>query len=283
MRAGRPSLTAQRVAMSRAAHQLFDHPRVLDDPIALRIIGPQSAEAVRSARQRYSGRLARHLRAFLVARSRVAEDALADAVGRGTHQYVILGAGLDTFAYRSPYQAAVLRVLEVDHPQTQAWKLRQLSAAEIPVPPSLTLAPVDFETQTLADGLRGAGFDTQEPSFFSWLGVSMYLTREAILSTLRYVASLPPGSGIVLDYALSPRTLTFLGRLGARALMRRVAAIGEPWKSFFEPGELTAELAALGFGQTEDLGPDELNARFFGDRRDGLTVAGLGRVMSARR
>jgi methyltransferase (TIGR00027 family) len=281
MRANRPSLTAHRVAMSRAAHQLFDHPKVLEDPLALRIIGAQSAEAVRADRARYAGRLARHLRAFLVARSRVAEEALADAVSRGVHQYVILGAGLDTFAYRNPYPAATLRVFEVDHPQTQAWKRRQLSAAEIATPESLTLVPVDFETQTLADGLRSAGFSSNEPSFFSWLGVSMYLTREAVSSTLGYVAGLPSGSGIVFDYAVSPRTLSLLRQLAARALIRRVAAIGEPWKTFFDPDELAGELRSLGFGHIHDLGPAQLNERFFSDRTDQLGVAGLGRVMIA--
>lgn len=281
MRDNRPSLTAQRVAMSRAAHQLFDQPKVLDDPLALRIIGPQSAEDVRADSTRYTGKLARHLRAFLIARSRVAEDALADAVNRGVHQYVILGAGLDTFPYRNPYPAAILKVFEVDHPQTQAWKRRQLSAAEIPVPESLTFVPVDFETQALADGLRGAGLSGAGPSFFSWLGVSMYLTREAILGTLRYVAGLPSGSGIVFDYAVSPRRLSPLRWLAARALIRRVAAIGEPWKTFFDPEELAAELRSLGFGHIHDLGPAQLNERFFSDRNDRLGVAGLGRVMVA--
>lgn len=283
MRADRPSLTAQRVAMSRAAHQIFDHPRVLEDPLALRIIGPQSAQAVRSGAQQYSARRARYLRAFLVARSRLAEDALADALGRGVRQYVVLGAGLDTFAYRSPHAASILRVFEVDHPQTQSWKRRQLAAAEIDIPPSLTFVPVDFETQTLADELRRAGLRAEEPSFCSWLGVSMYLTREAVLNTLRTIASLPAGSGIVFDYAVSPGTLTFVRRLAARALMSRVAAAGEPWKSFFEPGELAGALRTLGFRHTQDFGPGELNVRFFNDRTDGLCVAGLGRVMSAWR
>jgi methyltransferase (TIGR00027 family) len=191
MRADRPSLTAQRVAMSRAAHQLFDEPKVLEDPLALRIIGPESAEVLRSERSRYAAGPARHLRAFLIARSRLAEDTLADAVSRGVHQYVILGAGLDTFAYRNPHPASSLKVFEVDHPRTQAWKRGQLSSAAIAVPESLTFVPVDFETQTLADGLRCAGFRAEEPSFFSWLGVSMYLTREAVLSALGYVAALP--------------------------------------------------------------------------------------------
>jgi methyltransferase (TIGR00027 family) len=169
----------------------------------------------------------------------------------------------------------------VDHPRTQAWKRRQLSASEIAVPESVAFVPVDFETQSLADELRGAGFRTDEPSFFSWLGVSMYLTWEAVFTTLAYVATLPRGSGVVFDYAVSTRTLSLPRRLAAWALMRRVAAIGEPWKTFFHPEELASELRALGFGHIHDLGRAQLNARFFSERTDRLSVAGLGRVMIA--
>ena len=283
MRADRPSHTAQRVALSRAAHQLYDRPKILEDPIALRIIGTQSEQEVRAHRQRFDTRFARHLRAFLVARSRLAEDALGAAVARGVGQYVILGAGLDTFAYRNPYPAARLRVFEVDHPATQAWKRRQLSAADIGVPPSLTLVPVDFETERLADALRGAGLRTAQPAFFSWLGVTMYLTRAAVLATLEFVAGANArGSGIVFDYVTSLEGLSFTRRLLARALLRRVAALGEPWQSCFDPRALAGELRALGFTQTEDFGPAELNARFFSERHDRLRVAGPGRVLSAQ-
>ena len=281
MRQDRPSLTAHRVALSRAAHQLFDDPRVLDDPIALRILGERAAHEIQANRKRFAGKFARHLRAFLVARSRVAEDALAQAVERGVHQYVILGAGLDTFAYRNPY-ADTVQVFEVDHPATQAWKRRLLSAAGIGIPASLHFVPIDFETQTLAAGLRHAGFSTEEPAFFSWLGVSMYLTREAIVDTLRFVARLPRGSGIVFDYALAPHGLNLPRRMIAGVLLRRVASVGEPWKTFFEPRQLADELTALGFEHIEDFGAAELNARFFAGRSDELSIAGLGRLMSAR-
>jgi len=282
MRQDRPSLTAHRVALSRAAHQLLDDPRVLDDPIALRILGERTAHDIQANRKRFAGKFARHLRAFLVARSRVAEDALAQAVGRGVHQYVILGAGLDTFGFRSPYADTVLRVFEVDHPATQAWKRRLLTAAGISIPASLHFVPIDFETQTLAAGLRHAGFSPDEPAFFSWLGVSMYLTREAVVDTLRFVASLPRGSGIVFDYVVAPENLSLLRRMIAGALLRRVASVGEPWKTFFEPAQLAEELTALGFGRIEDLGAAELNTRFFAGRSDQLSVAGLGRLVSAR-
>jgi methyltransferase (TIGR00027 family) len=277
-----PSHTAYRVAVSRAAHQLLDEPRVLEDPIALAIVGAAAVAAIRAAPLRYRLPPARYLRAFLVARSRVAEEALAQAVRRGVRQYVVLGAGLDTFAYRNPYPADGLTVFEVDHPATQAWKRGQLETAGIALPPSLRFVSVDFETQQLGERLAGAGLRADERAFFSWLGVSMYLTRAAIGATLGYVAGLPRGSGIVFDYAVPPAGLGPARRLVVHALLKRVAAAGEPWKTFFEPRALAAELRALGFTELEDLGPEELNARFFGGRSDGLRTGALGRVMCAR-
>jgi len=272
------------VALSRAAHQLYDTPRILDDPIARRIIGAQGEEELRTQRHRFDTRIARRLRAFLVARSRVAEEALAAAVARGVRQYVVLGAGLDTFAFRNPYPASLLRVFEVDHPATQGWKRARLSAAGIPLPEGLTFVPVDFETQSLAAALDAAGLRSERPAFFSWLGVTMYLTHDAVLATLRYVASsLPEGSAIVFDYVVPLSSVALVPRLAARALLLRLAASGEPWRTFFDPAVLEAQLRALGFTHTEDSGPDELHARFFRDRADELQVARLGRVMCAQR
>ena len=279
----RPSLTAYRVALGRAAHQILDRPAVLEDPLALSIVGEPGVREIRAAAWRFNMPLARHLRAFLVARSCLAEQALADALRRGVQQFVVLGAGLDTFAYRNPHSARQLKVFEVDHPATQAWKRRRLAAAGIPLPESLTFVPVDFESETLPERLAGAGFRAGEAAFFSWLGVTMYLTHGAIRATLGYVAALPAASGVVFDYAVPPATLSLMRRLAVRAVMRHVAAAGEPWRSFFEPHELAGQLRALGFTALEDLGPAELNARFFGDRSDALRVGGLGRVMCARR
>src|SRR5262249_32483033 len=150
---------------------------------------------IRDNPKTYDSSFGRALRLFLVARSRCAEDALAHAVAAGVRKYVILGAGLDTFAYRNPYAAQALRVFEVDSPATQAWKRDLLRRTRIAEPASLTFVPVDFETQSLAEELRAAGFREAEPAFFSWLGVTMYLTRDAIFSTLSYVASCAAGSG----------------------------------------------------------------------------------------
>lgn len=263
MEAGRPSRTAWRVAMRRATHQILDNPPVFADPLALRIVEGQTT-ANDSA----------PFRAFMAVRSRFSEDQLAEAVSRGATQCVVLGAGLDTFAYRNPYEG--LQVFEVDHPATQAWKRHQLELTGIAVPPSLTFVPVDFETQTLQDGLATGGFRFDRITFFSWLGVVPYLTDEAFESTLRLIASMPEGSGVVFDYGATRDALSPREQEARDALSARVAAAGEPFKLFLDPKETAIRLKALGFGDVEDLGAQELNARYFRDRADGLRLMGTG-------
>jgi methyltransferase (TIGR00027 family) len=279
MQEGKFSRTAQRVAIRRAAHQLLDEPRVLDDPLALRIIGADAAAALRSdAKENHA--FARAFRAFMAARSRFAEDELARAVERGVTQYVILGAGLDTFAYRNPHPG--LRIFEIDHPATQAWKREQLQAAGIPIPPSLTFVPVDFEHQTLASVLARSGLNLNAPAFFSWLGVTPYLTREACMTTLSVIAKMPAGSGVVFDFAIDRALLNPGQRQALDALSARVARYGEPFQLFFDPVKLQHELKTLGFHRTEFLQSAQINARYFKDRPDGLCVrGGLGHLMSA--
>lgn len=281
MRSGKPSSTAERVALRRAAHQLLDEPKVFDDPIALKIVGAAAEADIRAHPRRHQGTIGRYMRALLVARSRYCEDALAVAVGRGVRQCVILGAGLDTFAYRSPL-AAEVKVFEVDHPATQAWKRRRLAETGITVPASLTFAPVDFESEPLADGLSRAGVDLAAPVFFSWLGVVYYLTRDTAMSTLRFVASLPAGSEIVFDYSDEPQSLDLPARIVFRVIIAAVAGLGEPWRTYFRPEALKAELSALGFGEIEDLDGPAMNARYFADRDDGLKVGGLIHLVRAR-
>jgi methyltransferase (TIGR00027 family) len=275
MQEGKFSRTAQRVAIRRAAHQLLDEPKVLDDPLALRIIGSEAAAALRSDPKEHHA-FSRAFRAFMAARSRFAEDELTRAVESGVPQqrvtqYVILGAGLDTFAYRNPHPG--LRVFEIDHPATQAWKREQLQEAGIPIPPSLTFVPVDFEHQTLADALASSGLNTSAPAFFSWLGVTPYLTREACMTTLRVIAKMPEGSGVVFDFAIDPALLNAGQRQALDALSKRVAAAGEPFQLFFDPAKLQHELKTLGFHRTEFLQSAQINARYFQDRADGSASA----------
>lgn len=279
MQEGRFSRTAHGVAVRRAAHQLFDQPKVFDDPLALPIIGAEAGEKLRSSPGTQSS-TARAFRAFMAARSRYAEDQLASAVAQGVKQYVVLGAGLDTFAYRNPHPD--LRVFEVDHPATQAWKRRRLQSAGIAVPEFLTYAAVDFERQTLAAGLEQGGFDAASPAFFSWLGVTPYLTRESCMATLAFIAKMPSGSGVAFDFAVDRKLLNLGQRLALYLLSRRVAAAGEPFQLFFPPAELAKELRDLGFHRTEILDTEEINARYFKDRADGLRVGGgLGQLMGA--
>jgi methyltransferase (TIGR00027 family) len=271
------------VAVRRAAHQLLDRPCVFEDPLALRVIGPEHAAALRAnPGSQEDSPIAPYLRAFMAARSRYAEDRLHAAVAEGMRQYAILGSGLDTFAYRNPYPSGRLCVFEVDHPATQAWKRRQLAEAEIEIPPDLVFVPVDFETQTLGERLSQAGCDPGRRTFFSWLGVTPYLTPATVMAALSWVASLAAGSEIVFDYAISPVLLRPMERRVFDALAARVALAGEFWQAFFDPAELANELRGMGFTQVEDNGPTQMNAMYFAGRSDGLRVGSLAHVMRAR-
>jgi methyltransferase (TIGR00027 family) len=266
MQPGQPSRTALGAAAHRAAHQLIEGGRVFADPLAVSILGwPPEALQDKAAADPSQ----RAMRLFIAARSRFAEEQLAAAVARGVRQYVVLGAGLDTFAHRNPFEAEGLEVFEVDHPLTQAWKREQLTRAGLKSS-SLVFAAVDFERETLAQGLAAAGFDADRPAFFSWLGVILYLTREAVFETLAYVAARPPGSQIVFDYGEPVSSYPPDQRPFHQARLDRMAALGEPWITRFEPEVLARDLGALGFGEIEDLGPREIGRRFYGaPGRDG--------------
>ena len=186
----------------------------------------------------------RGMRLFVVSRSRFSEQALAASVARGARQVVVLGAGLDTFALRNPFPD--VRVFEVDFPATQAWKRERLREAGLALPDTLTFAPVDFERESLADGLVRAGFRCDQPAFFQWLGVVPYLTREAISSTLDFIAGIPD-SAVVLDYTEPFDNYSPERRASLMAVAEHAAARGEPWLSFFDPPELAAILRDKGF------------------------------------
>jgi methyltransferase (TIGR00027 family) len=281
----KPSHTAHRVAMRRAAHQLLDDPIVFRDPLALRILGPAESAAIRAEPRRFEGTLyAAYLRAFLAVRSRVAEDTLRDLVRGGVEQYLVLGAGLDTSAYREPYDGHGVRAFEVDHPATQEWKRQCLAAAAIPIPESLTFVPVNFERQDLESELLRAGVRQDRATFCSWLGVTPYLGRAAIDATLQTVASFcRTGGGIVFDYPVPPETLGLRERAVFEAMAARVRAVGEEWRTSLAPDPLMEQLRELGFTDVTDLRGDDLNARYFADRTDGLRVGSAGHVMIAVR
>ncbi|SPE38303.1 Methyltransferase (fragment) [Candidatus Sulfopaludibacter sp. SbA6] len=219
------------------------------------------------------------MRIFIAVRHRFAEDALAAAVERGVRQVVVLGAGLDTWAYRTTLRDR-LRIFEVDHPATQAWKRQCLADAAIALPSSLTFAPVDFERHTLAGGLAAAGFNRAEQTFFTWLGVVPYLTEEAVWSTLGFIASLPNGAHVVFDYSDPPASLSPEMRAAHEKRAAHVAALGEGWRIYFTTEELHGKLIALGFSEVEDLGPPQIAARYFPNRSVSLPEKG-GHILRA--
>lgn len=270
MEIGRASKTALGVAIRRAAHQLIDKPPVLDDPIAMRLVGDGYPRLM----ERAMHPVGRDFRGFMAARSRYAEDRLGDAVANGVRQYVILGAGLDTFAYRNPFPA--LRVFEVDFPATQAWKRSMLEEAAIALPSNLVFMGLDFEHQTLAEGLVKGGLEMHKPAYFSWLGVVPYLTLDAFRATLSVVAQMPAGSAMSFDYAVAPETLSPIGRVAFDRLSERVAAAGEPFRLFFAPEDLEAEIHRAGFQRIKQVDSTRLNELYFNNRADGLKLSPLG-------
>jgi methyltransferase (TIGR00027 family) len=210
------------------------------------------------------------MRAWLVARNRYAEDKLADAVHQEVRQYVLLGAGLDTFAHRNPHPS--LRVFEVDHPSTQQWKRELLLSNRLSEPANLHFVPVDFECQSLAHQLTNSGLDLAAPTVFAWLGVVLYLTHAAFRTTLDFIATFPACSGVIMDYALPRHALPPQEYEGRDLLAARVASVGEPFQLFFTPGEMAAQLTA--FRVVEDLDSAQLNARYFANRTDHLNLDG---------
>jgi len=250
------SRTALGTAHMRAAHQLLDPaPRILEDPAAVAVLGPEAEQRIRESAERWQSPEGRALRAHMVLRSRFAEDRLAAAVGRGVVQYVVLGAGFDTFAVRQPAWARNLRILEVDHAGTQEVKRAHLAAAGLVVPSNAGFATIDFERESLRDGLLRHGIAPAERTFFSWLGVTMYLPQDAVDAVLRSVAEFPPGSEIVLTFASASNTPQVVPELAAQA--------GEPWLSFFEPAEMRDKLLAAGFTTVELLTPAAAEERYF--------------------
>jgi methyltransferase (TIGR00027 family) len=197
-------------------------------------------------------------------------------------QFVILGAGLDTFAYRARLDDPPLAVWEVDHPATQAWKREMLAAARIPAPPQVAFVAIDFQRETLADRLAAAGFDARAGAVFSWLGVTQYLEADEIFATLRYVASaVAAGGGIAFDYAVAPQLLSMPERWAYDALAARVSAAGEPWLSSFVPEQLVAAVRECGFPIVLDVSPEELHARYLAGRGEGLRLGRLARLLWA--
>ncbi|MCX5481498.1 SAM-dependent methyltransferase [Kaistia geumhonensis] len=278
---GKPSATAYRAAVRRAAHQLLDKPVIFDDPLALTIVGGDRGSAVaRDEISRADSAGGAALRAFIAARARFAEDRIAAAVDSGVRHVVVLGAGLDTFAYRNPFADRGVLVYEVDHPATQAWKRQRLQQTQIAVPPSVRYVAVDFSTDRLDEKLAAAGLDTAAPAFFTWLGVVPYLDDAAIASTLGVIAARRGGAELVFDYAEPPDRVGMLQRLAFLTLAGRAAALGEPIVSYFRPDEIEKKLAAFGFSVAANLAGPDLG-RLYAGGASALDNAAVGHVLHA--
>lgn len=292
---GRASLTAVGAAVFRAAHlALDDDPKVFNDPFALLFSGADGEVSLYDHANKilamFTARLGakvgpkvfRYLRALTIMRSRYAEDEFSSAMERGITRYVILGAGLDSFAYRHPDLAASVQVFEIDHPVTQSWKQQRLFELGIKQPSNLIFLPLDLNDQSLLDGFSAGGYTAQQPAFVSWLGVTQYLAEEAVFSLLQQVAFLAPGTEIVFTYIVPRHALDGENQRLFTIFTQSVSARGESWVTFFETARLTRRLQELGFTQIKNLRPEEANARYFAGRTDALSVPGLEHVMHAR-
>jgi methyltransferase (TIGR00027 family) len=299
---GGPSRTALSAALMRAVHTRLDRPRLIDDPWGDRLVSAAEKTALcqgaldradPAARRRLEGLgspqavLDRVLRAHrtyggVIIRSRCAEDGLEAAVARRARQYVLVGAGFDSFIVRQPAFARDVDIFEIDHPASQAMKRRRLDECGVNVPPNVHFVPADLSRESLASVLARCQFARTVPAFFSWLGVTIYLSRDANLATLRGIsASSAPGSEVVFTYidqrVLEGRRSATLERMRAGA-----AAMGEPWLSGFHPGTLADDLKGLGLALVEDMGNPELRERYCAGRTDGLAPGATGHVARAR-
>jgi methyltransferase (TIGR00027 family) len=258
MKPNEPSRTALMIARQRAAHQALDHGSILHDPFAMKILGEDEKDVLQTANRHPVASIGR---LFTAARSRIAEDALSSAVERGVQQIVILGAGLDTFALRNPHGG--LKIYEVDHPATQAWKLERLAEAQIAVPTWLIFVPVDFERDDLSEKLAATGFQQNLPAFFAWLGVVPYLTEDAIGRTLDYLSSIQ-SSEVVFDYMEPPEGFSEELTQMEKARAEQLEKIGEHSGSRFDPAGIAAILRSHGFPDIEDISYQEIVSRFGG-------------------
>ena len=282
METGKHSYMAEGSAYLRAVHMLIDgKPKIFEDPLVATLLGAGLDDKIAADRERLATSGLIKARSLIVMRSRYAEDELAAAIDRGITQYVILGAGLDTSPYRSGHPAQRVQTFEVDHPDTQRWKLDKLNEAGVQTNDNLHYIAVDFEHDSLAERLIAGGCNNNEPTFFSWLGVSYYLNRESVLDIFKYVASLPSPSQIVFDFVMDDSELNEKERTGIKKILAFVEKSGEPWLCRLGPTELQQTLHDAGFSKTLYFSQDLANDRYFADRTDGLRLAFTTQMMSA--
>ena len=275
-----PSRTAVVTAVARALYRDEPGPVILDDDLALGLAGEDGLALAKRLRTELPRA---HVLAFcrwMCIRARFAEDLVERAISRGVGQYVILGAGLDSFAYRRGDLTDRIRVFEVDHPASQSWKQRRLRDLGIEIPDNLVFAPVDFERQTLREGLVSAGFSFARTAVFSWIGVTMYLTLEAIEATLRTISQCMPGSQVALTYNQPHRVLDDSALRVTSTFEAIATELGEPFVSLFVPVEIEGLLRSHGFDDIVHFGPQEGRAAWFSGAAD-VAIAGAQRLIAA--
>lgn len=266
--AAEPDNTAVRTSLWRALHLEVDaSPHVFEDNIGLQLAAPDEGWQSRGDMSEFT----RPFRASILARARFVEDLVMEQLVKGVGQYVILGAGLDTFVQRHSELASRLRIYEIDQPGQQTWKRQRLMELGLGVAPNLQLVPVDFEAgEPWWDGLVASGFDSNKPAVVASTGVSMYLTREAIMETLRQLATLAPGSTFVMSFLLPMEMLDADVRIGVERAAEGARANGTPWLSFFKPDEMMGLARGAGFKEVKHVSADQLTQRYFANRTDGL-------------
>jgi methyltransferase (TIGR00027 family) len=276
-------MTALTAAAARAAHPLVDQkPWIFDESLAATVLGDQAGPLLQYHRQHGQHEVLAGARVMVTTRSRYTEDRLAAAAARGVTQYVLLGAGLDTFAWRSPLAARV-RVIEADQPGTQQWKRARLAAAGLRARGDVRFAPVDLACGTLPGALAAAGLDLSRPALVSWLGVIMYLGRDVVAATLAALSRCAPGTELVAEYLVPDDLQDDRGRTYAKLVAPAAAEGGEPWRTFLRPEDMSALLAAHGFTALAQVEPRDAVGPALWDRADGLRPSALSRLVHACR
>jgi methyltransferase (TIGR00027 family) len=278
--ARKPSATAVVTAVARAMYRDEPGPVILDDDLASGLAGEQGSALASRLRAELPRSEVLAFCRWMCIRSRFTEDLVEGAISSGVRQYVILGAGLDSFAYRRSDLTTRIRVFEVDHPASQSWKQDRLHHLGIEIPENLVFAPVDFERQTLREGLVSAGFDFAHTAVFSWIGVTMYLTPDAIQATLGTVSQCTPGTQVVLTYNQPRRVLDLFSRQVTSTFEAIASELGEPFVSLFVPDEIEGLLRNHGFEDIVHFGPQEALAAWFGGAAD-VAIAGAQRLIAA--
>ena len=273
---------AEQTALFRAAHQVLDNdPKILLDPLAVTLLGKETETRINAQRELYTKPYIVKARTFAIMRSRFTEDELSAAIDRGVRQYVILGAGLDTSPYRAGHPSEKINTYEIDHPDTQRWKLDRLAKAQIPVRDNLRYVAIDFEHQSLIEGLEESEFDFTQPTFFSWLGVTYYLRPESVRSIFRQISTSAPSSQLIFDFVVDDSELDEDGRKDVATISMYAEKAQEPWLSRYSSRQLQDILRQDGFNEVFYFSHELASARYLKDRSDGLAIHPAIQMMSA--